>query len=63
MHIPIEDFYTALEIANKAGQRGKEINLTYIPQTLATQSGGIFVVDEYTLSASGARESFGNTPF
>ena len=56
MVISDEDFYRAIQIANDVGKRGKEISLIYIPPTSATEMNGQFIVDEYTLSASGQRE-------
>ena len=55
MNISEEDFRRAIKIANNAGKRGKEINLIYVPPTSATQVNGSFVVDEYSLTATGDR--------
>lgn len=55
MDISTRDFNKAIKIANDAGKRGKEIDMAYIPPQSATQDGGAFVIDEYTLSASGVR--------
>lgn len=56
MYISKEDFDRAVKIANDAGKRGFDVNLTYIPPASATQANGVFVVDEYRTSASGTRE-------
>lgn len=53
MEISKEDFNMAIRIANKAGQRGKEISIKYIPSTSATERNGTFVTYEYQLTAAG----------
>jgi len=55
MDISELDFKRAIEMANKAGQRGNEVNVLYIPPTSATEINGQFVVDEYQLTATGER--------
>ena len=49
------DFARAVEIANEAGMRGKYVHLSWHPPTSATQTYGIFGVDEYTKTGSGQR--------
>jgi hypothetical protein len=55
MEIPIEDFKLAIQKANEAGKRGKEINIIYVPCDSATKGRGHLLIDEYTLTATGGR--------
>ena len=56
MEISKEDFNLVIRLANEAGKRGSEINIQYFPPTSATQRNGIFITDEYRLTATGERE-------
>lgn len=55
MNIPPEAFARAVEIANQAGLNGREVQVQWIPPTIATQSYiGAFVVTDIRRTGSGA---------
>lgn len=56
MQITQDEFNQAIKIANEAGKNGKEVDITYVPATSATQLQGQFVTVYYTRTASGKFE-------
>jgi len=56
MEISVEDFNKAVEIANRVGLKGREVEIIYEPPPSATELVGVFVVQEFALSGTGGRD-------